>query len=162
MKQNSNLVRVTDFDLLALQQAFAEGRLFIQPKQKSEAELREEGIRQILQYVRQIDDCASVQYRQHIQQLWQDILRSSLSDLFFLSRYSTSRGQVNWYRVTAFVCVLRESDVYRKQDFTAVDLHLRLEQSQKRNNRYTGMSRYLPEHRDIITLKRLLMQFNQP
>lgn len=157
----SNLSKVApdDFDIALLRKAAREGRLFILPTQKSEAELREEGIRQILQYVCQIDDCASDNYRQHIQQLWQDILHSSLADLFFFSRYSSSRGKPNWYRVTAFVCVLRESDVYRKQDFTAVDLHLRLEQTQKRNNRYTGMSRYLPEHRDIITLKRLLMQF---
>ena len=159
MKDSKNLQKVTldDFNIAALRQAAREGRLFIQPAQVSEQQEREEGIRLILQYVSQIDDCASAPYRQCIGRLWQDIMASSLADLFFFSRYSSSRGKPNWYRVTAFVCLLRESNVYRKDEFSAVDLHLRLEHTTRRNNRYNGMSRYLLEHKDIVVLKRLLL-----
>lgn len=161
-KTNLHQVLPSEFDLNQILVALNEGRLFIQPKTKSEAELREEGIQKILQYVCQIDDCASDHYRQHIQQLWHDILCDErLQPLFFLGRYRTSRGQVNWYRVNVFICLLREWNVYQHDRYTGVDLHLRCERTDKRNTHYTCMNRYLLEHRDMVLVKRLIQAFSE-
>lgn len=156
MDKKQNFEQVITFDLQAIQKAFHEGRLYIQPSAPTEAEVRAEGIRQILQYVSRIDACASEHYHNHIHQLWVELLHSQLTELFFFSRYSVNRGLPNWYRVTVIVCLLLECGVYDRQKFTAVQLHLMLEQTDKRNGRYTGMNRYLLEHHDLMEAKRII------
>lgn len=158
-KQNSNFVLVEDFDLIALKKAFDEGRLYIQPSTPSPEAVREEGIRQILQYVSRIDDYTTTAYISHIRALWQAIVQSPmLSDLFFLTRYASSRGQVNWYRVNVVICLLLEMGVYRKE-FTGVDLHCCCEGTTKKGNHYLGMYRYQLETRYRAHFRRLLGEF---
>ena len=152
-------VRPSDFNVTLLKQAMYEGRLFIAIPQTSKEEIREKGIRQILQYVSRIDTCASPEYRTRIHLLWDRLLRSlELGELFFFSRYSHNRGQPNFYRVNAVCFILLEMGVYRR-DFTAVDLHLRLEQTKKRNTHYTGSSKYYPEHTEIVKIRAILKEF---
>ena len=67
---------------------------------------------------------------------------------------------MNWYRVTAVVCLLHEQGVYQ-QEVSAVQLHRTLEGTQRRTNRYSGMSRYLLEQPEIRVVKRILRQFGQ-
>ena len=150
------MVQVEDFNIDNLKKAFLEGRLYIQslPPEKS----REAGIQAILRYVSRIDACASDAYRSSIHTLWEQILCSpELGDLFFLNRYSNSRGEPNWYRVNVVMAVLLENNIYKRDAYTAVQLHLMMEQSEKRNSHYTGMNRYLLG-RDQI---KLLLQYTE-
>lgn len=134
---------VETFDIVALRNAFEKGRLFIQEPSVAPDYLREEGRNEILHYVQKIDDCTSSIYRTRIREIWHDIVYDEqLGELFFFSRYANKRNLVNWYRVTAVVCLLREWDVYHSE-FSCTDLHCMLEGVSKRNNRYTGMNRYL-------------------
>lgn len=152
-------VRPEDFDVQMLWQLACEGRLYIQPKveQKSEQTIREEGIQAILQYVSHIDACASEKYQPTIRQLWERILRSSeLGDLFFLNRYKNIRGQPNWYRVNVIMVFLWEQNVYRNDIYTAVQLHMMMEQTDKRTKSYTGMGRYQLERKERSILKKML------
>ena len=156
MKQKNELVAVEDFNIDTLKQAFLEGRLYIQSSTPETS--REESIRAILQYVGRIDTCASHGYQATIRQLWEKILRSpELGDLFFLNRYSSIRGKPNWYRVNAVVAFLLEKNIYRRDDYTAVQLHQLMEQSDKRNKHYTSMNRYLLERAQI----KILMQYTE-
>ena len=156
MKKVHNLVPVEDFDIDLLREAFLQGRLYIQPEETSEAAIREEGIQAILQYVSRIDACASRAYTSTIRQLWEELLRSpELGPLFFLNRYRSSRGQPNWYRVNAVVAALLEHNIYRKETYTALQLHMLMEQSEKRTNRYSGMNRYLLGREELKALLKI-------
>lgn len=156
MKQVNKMVQVEDFNIDNLKKAFLEGRLYIQSSTPKKS--REAGIQAILRYVSRIDACASDAYRSSIHTLWEQILCSpELGDLFFLNRYSNSRGEPNWYRVNVVMAVLLENNIYKRDAYTAVQLHLMMEQSEKRNSHYTGMNRYLLE-RDQI---KLLLQYTE-
>lgn len=158
-KQNSNFVLVEDFDLQAIRQAFREGRLYFQPATKAAEQVREEGISQILQYVSRIDACASQEYYAHMRTLWNKVLHDDkLQPLCFMSK-GKRKGQPNWYRITSIVCLMREWNIYRKQEFTAVDLHLLMEEVNKRNAIYESSSHYYLEHRDMAILKKILSNF---
>ena len=157
MKQNNQLVLVEDFNIDTLREAFQQGRLYIHLPEAANS--REEGIQAILQYVSRIDTCVSDACQSTIRQLWEQVLRSpELGDLFFLNRYSSNRGKPNWYRVNAIVATLLELDVYRKEDYTALQLHLMMEQVQKRNNHYNGMNRYLLDRKEMSILLQMLKQ----
>jgi len=159
MKQTTELIPVEEFDIDTLREAFRQGRLYIRTAGTPNVNTREEGIQAILRYVARVENCANEAYRLSIRRIWERILRSpELSDSFFLNRYSNSRGRPNWYRVNATVAALLEMNVYRKQSYSAVQLHLMMEQSTKRNNHYTGMNRYLLNRRELSALFRLLKQ----
>ena len=158
-KSTTEFIPVSSFDFYALKQAFLEGRLYIRPKavEKSEETIREEGIHSILQYVSHIDECTSEKYQSTIHQLWNRILHSSeLEDLFFLNRYKNTRGQPNWYRVNVVMAFLLEQNVYCKNTYTAMELHMKMEQTDKRTKFYTGMGRYLLENKERSILKKML------
>ena len=158
MITKNTMVLVEDFNIDTLREAFRQGRLYIRTEAKSATSIREEGIQSILQYVSRIEACASQAYASSIHQLWEAILHSpELGDLFFLNRYSSNRGQPNWYRVNAVMTVLLEHNIYRQEEYTAVQLPLRMEQSDKRNSHYTSMNRYLLERHQI----RILLQYTE-
>ena len=163
MKTKNTMVLVEDFNIDTLREAFRQGRLYIRTEAKSATSIREEGIQAILRYVSRIHACASPAYASSIHQLWEEILHSpELGDLFFLNRYSSNRGQPNWYRVNAVVTVLLEHNIYRQDEFTAVQLHLLMEQTDKRNSHYTGMNRYLLERHQVRTLMQYTERFRIP
>lgn len=156
-----NFQRVEAFDLNLIKKAFEEGRLFIVPRQESTQDLREKGIHSILDYVSRIDDYTSSNYRSRIRDIWSQMLHDDvLGDLFFYTRYARNRGEVNWYCVTAFVCLLREWQVY-SNDVSATNLHCILEGISKRNGRYTGMSRYWPDKRYFSHIRSKLQNVQQ-
>ena len=158
-KSTTGFIPVSSFDIHALKQAFQEGRLYIRPnaEEKSEETIREEGIHSILQYVSHIDECTSEKYLSNIRQLWEQILHSpELEDLFFLNRYKNTRGQPNWYRVNVVMAFLLEQNVYCKNTYTAMELHMKMEQTDKRTKFYTGMGRYLLENKERSILKKML------
>lgn len=161
-KQNLNFEQVKSFDLLALQKAFEEGRLYIVPSAPSESVMRQEGIRKIMEYVSRIDECASTSYTSHIRDIWQALLSDpTFSPLFFLTRYQASRGKVNWYRVNVLICLMREYNIYQYDRYTGLDLHLRCERATSRNTHYTCMNRYQLERQEMKVFRRILQQFNE-
>lgn len=152
-------VRPEDFDVQMLWLLVCDGRLYIKQttEQKSEQTTREEGIHAILQYVSHIDECVSEKYLSNIRLLWERILNSpELKDLFFLNRYNNTRGQPNWYRVNVVMVFLLEQNVYRNDIYTAVQLHMMMEQTDKRTKSYTGMGRYQLERKERSILKKML------
>lgn len=158
MKNTPKIVLVKDFDIDLLREAFLQRRLYIQTKEKPEKNIREKGICAILQYVSRIDACTSPAYASSIHRLWEEILRSTeLGDMFFLNRYSSNRGKPNWYRVNAVMTILLEHNIYQRDKYTAVDLHLLMEQSNQRNSHYTSMNRYLLEKHQV----KILMQYTE-
>lgn len=157
--KNQTFHRVENFDIEALRKAFAEGRLYVQPRQENPDELRERGIHSILEYVSRIDDCTSSIYRPYIREVWERIVREpSLTELFFLNRYASSKGKVNWYRVNVFICLMLERGIYRKE-YTGVDLHCLCEGTTKKGMHYMGMYRYQLESHYLTILKRTLTKF---
>ena len=150
-KQQLQKVRPEDFDTDALLRAAREGRLFIQPV------CHEQPLTDVLDYVERIRKYAT---NTHVREIWEAILNhEQLAPLFRFNRYAATRGQINWYRVTAMVCLLREKGVYR-QDMTAVQLHLHLEGTTCRTTLYTGMSRYLLERRELSAVRQILDKFS--
>ena len=157
MKQVNKMVRVEDFNIDKLRDAFVEGRLYIQSTTAEKS--REAGIQAMLRYVSRIDACASEAYQSTIHTLWEKILRSpELGNLFFLERYKNSRGQPNWYRVNATVMALLEHNVYCRDTYTAIKLHMLMEQTTKRTNHYSGMGRYLLNRKELALLLQIIRQ----
>ena len=158
-KSTTEFIPVSSFDIHTLKEAFLEGRLYIKQttEEKTETNIREEGIHSILQYVSHIDECTSEKYQSTIHELWEQILHSSeLEDLFFLNRYKNTRGQPNWYRVNVVMVFLLEQNVYCRDTYTAMELHMKMEQTDKRTKFYTGMGRYLLENKERSILKKML------
>ena len=150
-KQQLRKVRPEDFDADALLRAAREGRLFIAPAAERQP------LTEVLDYVERIREYAT---NPHVREIWEAILsHEQLAPLFYLDRYASKRGQINWYRVTAVVIVLREKGVYR-QDMTAVQLHKRLEGTNRVTNRYNGISRYLLEQRELNFVRKIIERFS--
>lgn len=152
-------IRPNEFDMQELMLLAKERRLYIKQttEEKTETTIREEGIRSILQYVSHIDECVSEKYLSNIHRLWEQILHSpELEDLFFLNRYKNTRGQPNWYRVNVVMVFLLEQNVYCRDTYTAMELHMKMEQTDKRTKFYTGMGRYLLENKERSILKKML------
>lgn len=157
-KTNLQPVLPEDFENLeSLLRAAQEGRLFIATPTPP-VETVEQRIDEILAYVDRISPYA---LNGHVHAIWEAILHDEqLQPLFFLTRYQQTRGQVNWYRVTAVVCLLHEQGIYQ-QEVTAVQLHCLLEGSERRTNYYSGMSRYRLEWPQIRIIKQILAPFKQ-
>lgn len=129
-KQNLNLMAVSleDFDAKSLRRAAREGRLFIALPD---------------------DEPKSAD-------IWQAILHDAdLSPLFFLTRYRSTRGKINWYRVMVVVCLLRERGIYR-EDISAKELCKYIEGALQSHTHYSGMGRYLLELHQRRILYRIL------
>ena len=161
-KQQLLEVSIEDFDIALLRRAAREGRLFIAPRGSAsggqENDSRRQLICSILEYVKPIAAHASCP---RVGDIWEAVLSDPrLAPLFFFQRYRSTRGKVNWYRVTALVCFLREHAVYSRE-IPAQRLHCILEGTQRRTSRYTGMNRYLFENSQIRVLREILNKFQQ-
>lgn len=137
-KQNLKEVTLDDFNIAALRKATREGRLFIQPSQVSEEERQQQSLAEILRYVSRIRDCADSVYHDTIDEVWRRIIEEPAIASCLITTRGKRQGLPNYYRVTSLVAYLLEKNVYRKRDFSTVELHLRLEQTRKRNSIYTG------------------------
>ena len=140
-KQNLNLraVSLEDFDAKSLRRAAREGRLFI-ALPDDEPKSADSAINEILAHVGKISEYATTP---KVGDIWQAILHDAdLSPLFFLTRYSSTRGQINWYRVAAVVCLLREKGIYQK-DISGKELCRCMEGATQCPKHYSGMGRYL-------------------
>ena len=160
-KLNSSLVEVhpEDFDVQTLRQAAREGRLYVAQPPLTEEEAKaklQKGCAQILDYVKRIDCYATLPA---VGELWSEIVSDELiQPTLFFKRYSRNRGEVNWYRVTAIVCLLREEEVYQKK-VTAVQLHCVMEGTKSRTSVYSGMGGYLFNGQEIKRIKAIVRKF---
>ena len=138
-KLNLKAVSLEDFDAKSLRRAAREGRLFI-ALPDIEPKSAEDAIDEILSYVGRISQYATTL---RIGDIWEAILHDeALSPLFFLTRYSNTRGQINWYRVAAVVCLLREMGIYQK-DIPGKELCRCMESATLCRKHYSGMGPYL-------------------
>ena len=138
-KLNLKAVSLEDFDAKSLRRAAREGRLFI-ALPDIEPKSAEDAIDEILSYVGRISQYATTL---RIGDIWEAILHDeALSPLFFLTRYSNTRGQINWYRVAAVVCLLREMGIYQK-DVSGKELCRCMGGATLCQNHYSGMGPYL-------------------
>lgn len=153
MKRQLREVRIEDFDTELLLQAAREGRLFIAPGKEESDGREQQYLDSILDYVKPIAAYATCPC---VGDIWEAVLRDErLTPLFFLTRYGSSRGQVNWYRVTALMCLMRDEGLYC-QDISASGLHCILEGTTRRNRRYTGMGRYLFDREQIRIIRQIV------
>ena len=138
-KLNLKAVSLEDFDAKSLRRAAREGRLFI-ALPDIEPKSAEDAIDEILSYVGRISQYATTL---RIGDIWEAILHDeALSPLFFLTRYSNTRGQINWYRVAAVVCLLREMGIYQK-DISGKELCQCMGGATLCRKHYSGMGPYL-------------------
>ena len=126
-KQQLREVSIEDFDIALLRRAAHEGRLFIAPEgstpEKQTTENRKQLVTCILDYVQPIAAYSSCP---RVGDIWDAVLNDDrLAPLFFFSRYRDSRGKVNWYRVTALVCFMRENGIYSGYTSPTTTLHPR-------------------------------------
>ena len=161
-KQPLREVRIEDFNIALLRRAARQGRLFIAPETPAdefqESSKRQQLIDSILTYVQSI---APYSPYPCVGDIWDAVLHDQrLAPLFFLTRYSQSRGTVNWYRVTALMCLMRELGVYQTE-IPASRLHCILEGTNRRTNYYTGMGKYLFEKAEIKAIREILNRFRQ-
>lgn len=160
-KQNLKEVTLDDFNIAALRKAAREGRLFIQPSAISPEEEKRQSLADVLKYVSRIDQCVCAEWQDGIHQLWQEIIRvPELADCLITTR-GKRQGKPNYYRVTSLVAYLLEKSVYRKQDFSTVDLHLILEQTDHRNSIYTGSATTYFTRAQFLLLNRILNDCRQ-
>jgi len=158
-KQNLTQVRIEDFNIAALRKAAREGRLFIQPSTVSEEEKQAQSLSEILLYVSRIRECADARYLSSIDEIWRLIIHEPAIMACLITSRGKRQGLPNYYRVTSLVNFLLESGVYRKKEFTAVDLHLRLEQTTRRNGHYTGSASCYFTRAQFVLMNRILDQF---
>ena len=161
-KQPLREVRIKDFNIALLRRAARQGRLFIVPEtpadESQENREHQQLIGRILTYVQPI---APYSPYPCVGDIWDAVLHDQrLAPLFFLTRYSQSRGTVNWYRVTALMCLMRELGVYQTE-IPASRLHCILEGTNRRTNYYTGMGKYLFEKAEIKAIREILNRFRQ-
>lgn len=154
MEATKKIVPVETFDLNLLQQAFAEGRLFIMPAESSAEELREKRILAILDYVSRIDDCASSAYVPFITPLWRTVIDDPLLNANLFLQKGRNQGRVNRYRVLAIVTVLLEIGVY-DQSHTLLELHHRLQNTTRKDSVYTSHLNYALIRSQRVHLRRL-------
>ena len=151
-KLNLKAVSPDDFDAKSLRRAAREGRLFI-ALPDIEPKSAEDAIDEILSYVGRISQYATTL---RIGNIWEAILHDeALSPLFFLTRYSSTRGQINWYRVAAVVCLLREKGIYQK-DISGKELCRCMEGATQCPKHYSGMGPYLLDVDQIGLVREIL------
>lgn len=146
MKKNLIQVGLSDFHYPELLLAAEEGRLYVQPREITPEQMREDSILAILRYVSRINDCASSAYEGRIAECWERVLRNPLlTNLFFYTHKMRQRNTPNYARVNAVVFLLREKNIYRCDDFTNSALHCLLEDTTKRTNTYMAANSYYPD-----------------
>lgn len=157
MKLNLQPVPYEDFDLEALRLACKEGRLFMQPKKESIEKVWKDNAKQVLTYIHPLHPYASECFRPYLQQLWKEIVYHPQLIQHFTIRQGKNEGKINKYFITYLVEFLRNWHVYDCR--YSVQLHLVLENTQKRNKYYTGKQNYDLSDSEKMIIKGFLMKY---
>ena len=113
-----------------------------------------EPVSQLLEYVARISPYASSNFAPWIADLWNDIVwNPRIFPLFFI-RKGKDAGEINRYRVLAYVNFLLNKGVY-DQRRSLTFLHLQLEGIERTNQYYSAYSNYAPDKSEQTRLEQL-------
>ena len=111
-----------------------------------------EPVSQLLEYVARISPYASSNFAPWIADLWNDIFRDPrVFPKFFLQK-GKDAGEINRYRVLAYVNCLLTRGVYEQN---LIDLYHQMEGSDCEERYYRGYSSYAPDKSEQTRLKQL-------
>ena len=112
--------------------------------------------REVLDYVRRIEEYAADAWQEVIARLWQQIVEAPCFRECLTMKNGIQAGHMNRYTVTNIVCFMRNKGVYRSS-MSMMELHLRLEQTTRKNKYFKSSSSYELNH-DARTLLRQLLK----
>lgn len=144
-------VQPKDFDAALLEKLCREGKVFVYLEPENNMFRRE-----VLDYVRKINDFASEEWREKIDSIWKAIIDESCFQNCLMMKNGLQAGHMNRYCVTNLVCRLQNAGVYR-QDVSMLSLHLKLEGIEKKNKFYKSSGNY-ELNRDARAFLRELLQ----
>lgn len=130
--------KVKKFDIEFLSKAFEEGWLFIKRPQIKDSHMYK---REVLDYVGRIKDCASDEWKDKVDVLWQKIVDEPRFQEKLKMQKGEKVGHLNRYMVTALVSLMREWKVYREEE-TMLSLHKKMENITEKNSVYKGYVNY--------------------
>ena len=153
MKEQS-LWRVTprEFDPVLFEKLVKQGRVFVNYPRVNNKDAYK---REVLEYVRAIDDFATDLWRKDIEELWAKIVGAPCFEPCLSMKNGLQAGHLNRYTVTNLVCRMQNMGVYRS-DVPMLTLHLTLEQTDKRNKYYSSNGNYCLTKEAKALLKQLL------
>lgn len=129
---------VQEFDIEFLRRMFEEKRLCIIPPQIQDSHMYK---REVLDYVGRIKDCASDEWKDKVDVLWQKIVDEPRLQEKLKMQKGEKVGHLNRYMVTALVSLMREWKVYREEE-TMLSLHKKMENITEKNSVYKGYVNY--------------------
>ena len=146
-------VQPKDFDAVLLERLCREGKLFVYLEpEKNTNMFRHE----VLNYVQEIKDFATEEWRKKIDNLWNIIVEEPCFQECLMMKNGIQAGHMNRYCVTNIVCRLLNAGVYR-QDVSMLSLHLKLEGIEKKNKYYKSAGNY-DLNREAKAFMRKLLQ----
>lgn len=95
----------------------------------------------ILEYVSRIAPYAAPDYADCIDKIWERIATDVHIRPHLIIKKGKDKGMPNKYHITHIVSMMALRNIYDKR-YTAHDLHLKLEQTKKRNKYFTTMNKY--------------------
>ena len=139
-----------EFDAALLEKLTREGRVYIAVPRVTDKDAYK---REILDYVRTIDDFATDMWREEISGLWQTLVEKECFHEDLIMKKGPEAGHFNRYAVTNIVCMMQNKGIYRS-DVSMLALHLRLEHTTQRNKYYKSSGNYVlnPEARFLLKL----------
>lgn len=154
MKQCSNLRRLSlrDFDAELLEELTREGRVYIRLPQVNDQNAYKH---EVLEYVKPIRDYAAREWLSAVDDLWAQIVEADPFRDFLSMKKGLQAGHLNRYAVTLLVSRLQNMGIYR-QDVAMLTLHLRMENTTKKNKYYTGCGNYVLPREAIRLLRQLI------
>lgn len=128
---------IEEFDADLLERLTREGRVYVNFPRKQHNLYRNE----ILDYVARINEYVSEEWEDKIDWLWDEILDSDCLVEFLTMKKGNEAGHINRYAVTNLVCRMQNRGVYRN-DVTMTVLHLKMENTNRKNKYYTSCGNY--------------------
>ena len=152
---SSNLKRLSpnDFNATLLEELTRQGRVFIAPARLTDKDSYK---REVLDYVQRIADYAAEAWQKDIAGLWKHIVEAPCFRECLTMKNGLQAGHMNRYTVTNIVCFMHNKGVYRSS-MSMMELHLRLEQTTKKN-KYLKSSGSYELNRDARALLRQLLK----
>lgn len=139
MKQTSfKRLLPKEFDAALLEKLVREGRVYVNYPQVINKDAYK---REVLDYVRTINDFVTDEWRDGIDDLWQEIVEAECFRNCLSMKRGLQAGHKNRYAITNIVYIMQNKGVYRN-DVSMLTLHLNLEKTTQRNKYYSSCSSY--------------------
>ena len=156
MKESSlRRLPVADFDADLLRQWAQEGRVYVRMPQRVEKDAYK---KEVLEYVRAIDGFAADEWKDGIDELWNEIVEADCMSELLVMKKGRESGHMNRYMVTNIVRRMLSAGVYRKE-VAMMALHLQLEHAGAVNRYYKNCQNYKLPREVRMLLKSLFTKF---